>query len=320
MSRKEMSVVVGWLLLTTVLALAGWAAVARAEPAQQFSLQVMQAQTGRISFRLSVRMFDTTGAVPPAPLAHFIRLPLGARLREEFLDGRFFCDGLALRDALDRRPSVTPFTQRIADLRPFIRELARGRSQADRAALANARACERARLGNGSGLIDARNVSPVLGDPIPVKFAEFLSRPEAPGAVAGLAILGAADERAPVVRRNPVVAGVHVALHDDLLDEPTPDGLYGYKVVLPTGRIGGFDVRIAEVRTMVRALELHKGTCLRRARGGRCLRRQQAELSSFVLPACPASGRLSAQMFASYAPPLPTVTTTAQLPCPRFTR
>ncbi|MGB2711594.1 MAG: hypothetical protein WBC33_08755 [Conexibacter sp.] len=321
MSKKEMLRVLVVLGVAVVVAVVGSGAVADAEPAQQFSLQVVSPKPdGQVTVHLTLREYDTTGVVPPTVVSSHLRLPAGVELRKQFLNARYFCDGPALRDALDTHPSPTPFTERLANLKPFIRELAGSRAKRDRKALANVRVCERARLGGGTGLIDARKVTDTLSDPIPVKFTEFLSRGTAPGAVAGFAILGGADEDAPLVRRYPVLAGVHAAIVDSLVNDPTPDGRYGYKLVFETGPINGFDVSVAEVKTTVRGLKLAKGSCLETNRRGRCVSRQPADVFLFGAPSCPASGQLSAQLFTAYAPPGPSLTTTFPLPCPRFSQ
>lgn len=158
----------------------------------------------------------------------------------------------------------------------------------------------------------------MLTDPVPVAFSVFLSRGTIPGAIAGLTILGAADERASIVHKYPVVAGVHAVITENFTDDPTPDGLYGLKLVIYTGPINGFQVSIAEVDATARSLELRKGTCLARGRDGRCGRRQPVDTSLFVVPRCPASGHLSAQLLSAFPPPAPSLTTTLEVPCPRF--
>lgn len=314
----EALVVVPMLLVIVAMAILGLCGIARAEPAQQFAFQVRGSAPEKLVTRVTLRMYDTTGAVPPTPTEFTMRLPRGVAFDRAFLNRRWFCDGRALRDALDARPSGVPFVQRIAHLDDFVRELARSRAKRDRADLANARACERGRLGGGSGLIDAREALPVLTDPIPVGFSFFLSRGTVPGAVAGLTVLGAADERAPIVRRYPVVAGVHAVIVENFLSDPTPDGLFGMKMVIYTGPINGFQVSIAEIDATVRALQLPKGTCLTQGRGGRCGRRQSADASLFVVPRCPSSGHFSAQLFTAFPPPLPSLTTALEVPCPRY--
>jgi hypothetical protein len=318
--RRMRLALVELLALTVVLTLLICAARALAEPAQQFNFRVMSAGAdGRIAFTFTARTYDTTGAVPPPLTAFYLRLPVGAGLRQEFLTPRWLCNGRALRDALDAHPSATPFTRRIADLRPFIRSLVGSPAAAERRALANARACERGRIGEGTAQVDGRPIAKALTDLIPVRFSVFLSRGAVPGATAGFAILGAGDERSAIVRRFPILAGVHAALIASLVHDPTPDGVYGAKLLLPTGRINGLDVRIAEARATLHDLVIRRGTCLRR-RGPRCAARVRRKLFSFTVPTCPPSGLLSGQVVAAFPPPTPTLTTTLRVPCPRYVR
>jgi hypothetical protein len=314
----EALVIVPMLLVIAAMAILGLCGIARAEPAQQFGFQVRGATPGKLVVHVMLRAYDTTGVVPPTPTEYTLRLPHGVAFNRAFLNRRYLCDGRGLRDALDARPSGVPFTQRIAHLDAFVRELARSHAKRDRAALANVRACERGRLGGGTGLIDAREALPVLTDPIPVGFSFFLGRGTVPGAIAALTILGSADERAPIVRKYPVVAGVHAVVTENFVSDPTPDGLFGMKMVIYTGPINGFQVSIAEVDATTHALELQKGTCLARGRGGRCARRQREDAALFEVPRCPTSGPFSAQLFTAYSPPTPSLTTTLEVPCPRY--
>ncbi len=308
------------LAAVAVTAVAGICAAALAQPAQQLSFHWANVTAGssRVMFDFTLQTYDTTGAVPPPLTDYYVRLPRGASVRRQFLVPRYQCNGPALRDALDAHPSGIPFTRQIADLRPFIRSLVHSRSRADRAAVANATVCERSRVGGGTAQIDARHVTPVLSQLVPVRFAVFLSRGTAPGSIGGFAILGAAEEGSPIVQRFPVLAGVHAALAGSILNDPTPDGLYGYKLLLPKGRINGLDVSIAEVSASLHGLTIARGTCLKRNGRGRCTARQRADLDSFVLPQCPPSGLLSALLYAGYAPPTPSLSTEIRLPCPTF--
>jgi len=314
----EALVIVPMLLTIAAMAILGVCGIARAEPVQQFAFQLTSPNPDDLGVRVLLRRFDTTGAVPPTPTEFWMRFPRGAELDRAFLTSRYFCDGRALRDALDAHPSGTPFPRRLAHLDAFARELTRSRARRDRAALANVRACARGRLGGGTGVIDARDAIAVLTDPIPVGFSMFLSRGSVPGAVAAFTVIGAADERAPIVRRYPVVAGVHAVVTEQIVSDPTPDGLYGLKLLINTGPVNGFQVSIAEVDAHVHSLVLRRGECLARGRGGRCVRRQRANASLFVVPRCPASGHFSAQLQTTYAPPTPSVTTTLAVPCPRY--
>jgi hypothetical protein len=307
-------------MLVAIVAMAVLYGTAQAEPVQQFAFQVSGSQPDDLTVRLHLRRFDTTGAVPPTPTAFELRLPAGVRLNPAFLTARYRCDGGALRDALDAHLSGTPFDVRVAHLDAFAHELARSHAKRDRAALVNVHACMRARLGDGSGLIDARDAISVLTDPIPFRFSVFLSAGTIPGAVAGLTALGAADSRSAVVHRYPVVAGVHAVERENFLSDPSPDGVYGLKLAIYTGPINGFQLSRAQVDATVHSLVIRRGACLARGRGGRCVRRQRADASLFMLPRCPASGRYSVQLFAAYPPPTLSATTTMELPCPRFVR
>jgi hypothetical protein len=313
----EALVVVPMLLVIAAMAILGLCGIARAEPAQQFLFQVINPRPGDLAVRLHLRRFDTTGVVPPTPTEFSIRLPHGVGINRAFLTPRYLCDGHALRDALDARPSGVPFNERLAQLDAFARELARSHTRRDQAQLANVRACARGRLGGGTGLIDARDAIPVLTDPIPFGISAFLSRATIPGAVAAVTVVGSADERAPIVRRYPVVAGVHAVEVENFVPDPTPDGLYGLKLLIHTGPINGFQVSIAEVNATARSLELRRGMCLASARG-HCVRRQRADASLFTVPRCPASGHFNAQLFSAYPPPTPSQTTTLEVPCPRY--
>jgi hypothetical protein len=314
----EALVIVPMLLTIVAMAILGLCGIARAEPVQQFAFQLTSPRPDDVAVRVLLRRFDTTGAVPPTPTEFSMRFPRGVGLNRAFLTARYLCDGRALRDALDARPSGTTFPQRLAHLDAFARELERSGARRDRAALPNVRACARGRLGGGTGVIDARDAIAALTDPIPVGFSMFLSRGTLPGAVAGFTIIGAADERAPIVRRYPVVAGVHAVVTENFVSDPTPDGIYGLKLAIDTGPINGFQVSVAEVDARAHSLELRRGTCLARGRGNRCVRRQRVDASLFNVPRCPASGHYSAQLLTTYAPPIPTVTTTIAVPCPGY--
>jgi hypothetical protein len=310
-----------------LLALAGLAlaapAVAQAEPVNQFNFQVTSIKPGgRFTLLFHAQTFDTTGVVPPTPTANYLRIPKGATLRREFLTKRYFCDGPALRTAIDTMDfSGTPFTRRILNLKPFIADLKRhARSAHAKKALANAQACDRGRIGGGTARIDARNVSPKLDRLIDVTFATFFSRPTEKGAVAGFAVLGAADEDQEIVKRRTfeILTGVHAALAANFVNDPTPDGLFGYRLDLPRGEVNGFRVSIAELNATTSGLSIVKGTCLKQNARGRCVKRQRRTLFWFTIPPCPASGKFSFQEYFAYDPPTPVSVNTVQFACPSF--
>ena len=308
-----------------VLALVGLALAApavQAEPVSQFSFQVTNIKPGgRFTLLFRAQTFDTTGGVPPSPITNYLRIPKGATLRREFLNRRFFCDGPRLRTDIDLMDfSGVPFTRRILNLKPFIRTLARQRNRAARRALANAQACQRGKLGGGTARVDARGVSDRLDRLIDVTFATFFSRPTVRGGVAGFAVLGAADEDQEIVKRRTfeVLTGVHAALNANFVNDPTPDGLYGYRLDLPRGEVNGLRVSLAEINATTNGLSIKRGECLKRNARGRCVKRQRRTIFWFTIPPCPTSGLFSFEQSYTYADPALNDTKTVQLACPRF--
>jgi hypothetical protein len=318
-NRLLVVAVAGLLLLAAAPAV-------QAEPVQQFSFQVTDTRPdGRFKLIFVARTYDTTGAVPPELVSNYMRLPAGAKLNPAFLSKRWYCDGRRLRDALDDDLSRSdiPFPDRVANLKPFIRTLARKphKTRRDRRDLANAKTCQRAKIGSGTAQVDARATIDELTDLIPSKFTIFFSRPTMKGAIAGFTVVGSADvtSDAPIVKKYPIVGAVHVALTANFFNDPTPDGLYGYKLVLPDNNVNGIKVSIAELRVVNTGLTILKGTCLKR-RDGRCVRRQRKTAFWFTRPACPPSGKISFLSFFEYEDPQPDITKTLTLACPRFAR
>jgi hypothetical protein len=309
---KVLSLAVASLLLVPAAALA--------EPVQQFSFQVRDIKPGgRFTLIFNARNFDTTGAPPPTPTNNYIRIPAGATLRREFLTRRYFCDGPRLRTAIDMYDfRAGSFNARVANLKPLIRQFARSRDRGEHAELANAQACDRGRIGGGTARVDARESFPTIDELIRGSFSTFLSRPTEPGAIAGFAVLAAADEDQPIVRRRSyeVITGVHAALTANFFNDPI--GPYGYRLDLPRGEINGFKVSIAELTAITKGLSIVRGTCLKENRRGRCVRRQRRTIFWFTIPPCPPSGLLSIQQFFGYENTAFDDLQTIQLACPRF--
>ncbi len=309
-----------------MLALVGLAltapAVVQAQPVSNFSFQVTNIKPGgRFTLLFRAQTFDTTGGVPPSPTRFYLRIPKGATLRKEFLSKRFFCDGPKLRTDIDTMDfSGTPFTRRILNLKPFIRMLARQRSKAARRALANAQACDRGRIGGGTARVDGRGVTPKLDRLIDVTFATFFSRGTAPGAIAGFTILGAANEDQEIVKRRTyeVLTGVHAALNANFVNDPSSDGLYGYRLDLPRSEVNGLRVSLAEINATTYGLSLKRGECLRRNARGKCVKRQRRTLFWFTVPPCPSSGVFNIEQTYNYEDPALNDTKTTQIACPRF--
>jgi hypothetical protein len=275
-------------LATIVLGVAlAAAATVQAEPVQEFTFEIRDVRPdGRFTVLYTQRSYDTTGAVPTQPNAFHLRLPAGARLRREFLNKRVFCD---------------------------VKKLDRTRDP---------RSCRRSQVGTGRVLVDAR---PFIAEQIPADLWLFLAKGTTRRAVASLAILGKQDPTAPVVRDIPVVRDFRAPIvFMNLLDEPTRDGKYGYKLVFgnsPTGGSGA-SFSIAETRVVNKGFSLTRRsiTCLDR-RGAKCVRKKvgKRRLFWFTPPRCPPSGTVSFEAFFGYES-LPDVVRTTVLSCPRFRR
>ena len=272
-----------WTLL--VLGALAAAATAWADPVQEFSFELRDIKRdGRFTVVYTQRSYDTTGAVPAQPNEFHLRLPAGARLRREFLNKRVFCDTKKLNETRDPR------------------------------------SCRRSQIGTGRVLVDAR---PFITDQIPADLWLFLAKGTTKKAAASLAILGKQDQSAPVVRDIPVVRDFRAPIvFMNILDEPTADGRYGYKLVFgnsPTGG-GGASFSIAETHVVNKGftLKTRRAVCVKR-RGRDCLRKKvrTEKLFWFTPPSCPASGKVSFEAFFGY-PSLPDVVRTTQLSCPRF--
>jgi hypothetical protein len=261
------------------------APVARAEVVQEFNYQLKDLKPyGGFTVVFSFRGYDTTGAAPPPLTSAFLRLPAGAKIRREFLTKRFLCDVKKLNQTKDPKT------------------------------------CRNAEVGRGRVLVDTR---PFTTETIPAKIYLFLAaKGTERTAVASIAILAIPDESAPIVRNNPFIREAKVVLRANFFNDPTPDGLFGYKLVLPTGPIRGVNISVAEVNVTVPGLTLTKRqrTCVKRIKG-RCAksRVKTRKLYWFVVPKCPPSGKFAFQAVFGYAA-LPTATRMIELSCPRFER
>lgn len=318
---KKVSVVIAALAL---LVSAAVATVALAAPVQQFSFQLTNIKPdGRFTLLFNARYFDSTGGVPPDITSNYLRIPAGAVLNKQFLNKSWYCNGPMLRDSLDRHPLLSgePFADRVTDLTPFIKLLSgiKHKTKRVRTDLANAQICKHSQIGTGTANIDARETFPLLTDLIPSKFAIYFSKATQKGAVAGFTVVGAALANAGIVRRYPIVAGVHVALPANFFNEPTSIGGfdYGYKLVLPQSSVNGIKVSIAELHVKNPGLTILKGTCLKRDRSGECVKKQKSTAFWFTRPKCPPSGQISFLDVFNY-PSLPPASQTFSLACPKF--
>lgn len=280
---------------------AGLTAVAQAEPVQQFSFQLKNTTAdGRYSIVFSSRAFDTTGGPPPELRENWIRLPGGAKLRPQFRRSAFYCDGGALIDAASWADPQPRLNNVLRNLDPAIRVMRRARTRQERRYLATLQTCRRAHLGSGTALIDAR---PGIEDVFPADLFLYFGRPLRRGDVASLSVVGIPQPDSAAVKRRDILLRGRAAVSLRIVNDPSPDGRYGYRLLLPIGRIQGFRISVAHVEVEVSGLTIRRGA---------------KSLFWFTRPTCPASGMIGFEAFYGYDPPQPDITRSLQLPCPRF--
>jgi hypothetical protein len=298
----------GAIALTAAL---GAVAVAEGAVVQEFGFQLKDVKPdGRYTVVFDSRSYESGGGVPDPLTANYIRLPRGAVLRRQFINRRYYCD---LKKLVDMLRTDHPNAPHFNDL---VNQTLRGKPVPPKRTKDVVAVCRFAHVGGGTALIDAR---PYVQQPIPAHFEMFWAKP-GKGAAGTFAIVGSADESDPVVAQNPTIRDTHPLLNVDFVDDPTPDGLYEYKISLPVGPIAGINVSFAEVHAVTRGLTLtsRKTKCLEKKRG-KCTKKtlKKTNLFWFTRPTCPPSGKLSFQASYAYAT-RPTETKTIAIPCPKF--
>jgi hypothetical protein len=298
--------------LVVLCSLAG-VAVAQGEVVQQFSYQIKDVKAwGAYTVVFSSRSYDPDPTVIPAELnEYYQRLPKGAVVPKLFRNKRFYCEAKKLVDKVRLEKGSGRFT-------PYLEKLLKGRKKPPRNSKNLVDVCRYARIGTGRVLVDAR---PFEDRRIPADLQMFWTKP-APGAVAAFAIVGIPDERAPVVAENPTIRETVPTLVANFYRQPTPDGLYEYKLVLPAGPVNGIRVSVEEVNVTVTGLTyVKKTTRCKKRRRGRCVKRQTKTKRTFWFtePTCPTSRKLSFEAFFGYKDPaVPDVLKTYQIDCPKF--
>jgi hypothetical protein len=261
------------------------AAIAQGAVVHDVSVELRDVKPyGAATLYLKEKIYDSTGAVPPAVLSGTAWLPRGISIRPQFLKKPYVCNLRKLNETKDPR------------------------------------VCRRARLGTGRALIDIR---PLLAQPFPVRLQLFLARPNAKGAVASYGVFGVPDHRDPIVRNIPGVRNARALLIGSIFDDPTPDGLYGYRLEDPFTQIG-IRFRLAEAELTLPGLTITKRVRMcARSEGGRSGSRCRKTISKVrrtfwvTPPDCPPSGKLSwkAELRLEGGVLLSTVRET---PCPSF--
>lgn len=286
--------------------------VAQGAVVQDFSFQIKDIKPGgRYSVVFNSHSYEESGGVPAPLNENYIRLPKGATVRKDFRKKQYYCAAKKLVDQVRMDKGNGRFT-------PYMNNLLKGKPTPPRNAKSLIKTCRYARIGTGRVLVDAR---PYAADPIPADLMMFWTKPD-PGAVATFSIVGIPDETVPIVRDNPTIRETTPVINASFFSDPTPDGLYDYKLVLPTGPINGIQISVAEVNVTTTGLYLtkKKTTCKKRKRG-KCVKRKVKKTSKFwfTQPPCPASGQLNFQAFYGYES-APDETKTISIPCPQFKR
>jgi hypothetical protein len=288
----------------------GVVAVAQGVVVQDFSFQIKDVRSGgRFTVVFDSHSYDPSGGIPVPLNENYIRIPKGAAVRKEFKKDKFYCQAKKLVDQVRMDKGSGRFT-------PYLDKLLKGNPTPPKNGKSLIKTCRYAQIGTGRVLVDAR---PYADDPIPADLRMFWTKPDK-GAAATFSIVGIPDETAPIVANNPTIRETVPVINASFFNDPTPDGLYGYKLVLPTGPINGIQISVAEVHVTTRGLFLTKKkvSCKKRKRG-KCVKKKvkKSSLFWFTQPPCPASGQFNFQAFYGYAND-PDETKTISIPCPKF--
>lgn len=304
-------------LLVLALALGALLApAAGADPVQQYSVQVKDVKPdGRYTLVYQSNSFDTSGDAPPAITSSILRFPKGLTFRPAFLKRSRLCDIGALKTLLVANQTSSLTYKKMLDDLPRTRKAIGGDlSGAQRRVLDT---CAAAKIGGGTVKVDVR---PVFGDLIPAFLWLFLTPPSEPGAVVGFGIMSVTDQRAAVVRDNDIIAQQKPNFTLNVFDDPTADGTFGYRLVLPATVVNLVQISIAELRVTIPGLTdtTRKRTCAKKA-GGRCAKYKVRTTNTFwaAPPTCPSSGTLSFLSDVTYETGQQ-ITTPSSIACPRF--
>ena len=306
------------LALALLLTLVGPLAAALADPVEEFNVQLKDVRSdGRYTVVFTANSFDTSGDPPPLLDSNSVRFAAGLSIKKPFLGRDYQCDVDKLRDALQsvdddqdghffKRLDNLPATYRLVkdDLTPQFRKVVQ--------------TCIRGQVGTGRVLVDARTLG--IGDALPSKIYLYMTASHTKGAIGAFGVFAVLDESSPVVQRLGALGTIKLTFAADLFNQPSADGLFGYKMVLPTG--SGLRISIAELKVTARGITRTtvKKTCLVK-RDGTCVKSKATTTKDFWLtaPRCPTSGQVTFRADYGYETGLRSHKT-IQVPCPRFQR
>ena len=262
-------------------------AAARAEIVRDFRFELKDPKAyGAFTVVFSERSFDTTGVPVPPLTSYSLRFPLGMSIKREVLSSRLLCNREKLRRFKSRK------------------------------------VCRKAEIGTGRAeaeLLDTNN-NRVLSAPIPSDLYLFLAKPATRGSVASMLMLVVPDADVPIVRTIPNIKNTKLVGEAPFFNDPTPDGLFGYRMELPPG-IGGLRYNILNGRYSFPGVTLTKRLlkCAGPSPRPRCRRRRARIKRIFWLtrPKCPASRKLAFQATYAYTT-LPSLTLSREISCLKF--
>ena len=128
------------------------------------------------------------------------------------------------------------------------------------------------------------------------------------------------DENGWLYKQSPTLRTFRLALTFPAYWEPSADGRFGYRFVLPGGGAGGVRASVSELKVTLPALTQTKKTvtCLKKSKG-KCMKSKTESKKLFWItqPTCPTSGQLRFESDYVYETGFKT-TKAIDLPCPRF--
>ncbi len=302
------------LVSALLLALLSPVALAQADPVQEFNVQLKDVKPdGRYTIVFTANSFDTSGEPPPLLTSNSVRFAAGVNIKKEFLGAAYRCDVNKLRAALQSAEEDGYFFKRLDNLPATYKRVRDRLEPADRKVVET---CIRAQIGTGRVVVDARTLG--IGDPLPAKLYLYMSKAQTAGSFASFGIFAVLDESAPSVKALGSLGTLKLVFATDLFNEPSADGLFGYKMVLPTG--SGLRISVAELKVTAPGITKTtiKKTCVTK-RKGKCVKSKTTTTRDFWLapPTCPATGQVTFRSDYGYETGLATEKT-IQVPCPRF--
>jgi hypothetical protein len=278
-----------------------------AEPVQEFNVQLKDIKPdGRYVVVFTANAYDTTGEQPPLVTDNQFRVAGGIRVRPEFRTKDYQCDVNAVREALVTPDGNLTYTQRLRDLAGTLK---RTRSKLRPAIVPRLETCIRANIGSGKVAADVR---PIFKELVPANFFVYLAKPKNKGAEIAFSVLVVLDENGWLYKQSPTLRTFRLALTFPGYWEPSADGRFGYRFVLPGGGAGGVRASVSELEVTIPGITQTK--CVKKKKG-KCL--SSKKLFWITQPTCPTSGQVRFESDYVYETGFK-ITKGLDLPCPRF--